>query len=131
MTSLSSSSSSTLTSSSSSSSTTTSSVLDRVKLFLPVIKKANEDLEELIKKEGNDNVRIDRDLLNNGSNSSSNNKIIVLDGINDSKVNDMDMNILSSNSDNDDDMNENEFNNDNKTIQLEFALGIQSILILN
>lgn len=42
-----------------------SSVLDRVKEFLPQIRKANEDLEDLIRREGANAVRIDGNLFNN------------------------------------------------------------------
>ena len=109
-----------------------SSVLDRVKLFLPVIKKANEDLDELIKKEGIDKVRIDNDLLSDDQ--ATNKKIVVLDDNHDSDI------IKNDNHDNDND-DDNNINgsgnsngdNDNKMIQLEFALGninINIILIL-
>jgi hypothetical protein len=38
-------------------------VLDRVKNFLPVIAKANEELKEQIIKEGQEAVRIDQSLV--------------------------------------------------------------------
>jgi len=109
-----------------SSSLSSSSILDRVKLFLPVIKKANEDLDELIKKEGVDKVRIDNDLLSNSQNA--NKKIVVLDDNHDSNIksnnetNTDSFNIVNDINENRDNDNDNDIDN-NKMIQLEFALG--------
>ena len=43
-----------------------SALLDRVKMFLPQMQKANEELEARIAREGVDSVRIDGNLGENG-----------------------------------------------------------------
>ena len=102
-------------------------LLNRVKQFLPLMKKANDDLEELIKTEGIDSVRIDSDMLNNTSPP----KIVVLhhdtdttnanDATNDTNDTNDTTNAYDTNNANDNSSNDD--NSDKKVIQLEFALG--------
>ena len=50
------------------------SVLDRVKLFLPVIEKANQELEQKIRIEGIESVRIDNHLVSGAADGEGGDK---------------------------------------------------------
>jgi len=95
------------------------SILDRVKSFLPEIKKANEELNNKIEKEGKESVIIDNNLSSNPINE------IPHDNDNDNDIESDDDTIINKGDETTDNKNNNkiEITSIEQVIQIEFAIG--------